>query len=428
MEAVRRVVRLGRAGRNRANVKTRQPLARVKIVPPAGESALGDFTEIALEELNVKEAEPVEPGTALAELAAKARFDVLGPRFGKDMKKVAAAIDALAVEQVVALERTGEATVEVEGTAHTIRREEVQVTHADPPGWIMEREAGWSVALDLEITEELRLEGFARELVNKIQFMRRQADFGITDRIEILYEGTDILREAVDRHAELIRGELRKCGTLLVCEQGVRARVGLHRRDGSRGDRRMEDQRGARRSPSAEGRMRSSSLFYVVAAVVLVLDQWTKLRIVDTMFRGESISVLGEFFRITYVQNAGAAFGLDLGGRWSFIVVTIVVAAFILLYFARTESTLTARWALALILGGALGNLVDRIRIGEVVDFLHLSVAGVSWPIFNVADIGVCVGVGLLAIHLFRKEHPEDAAEPAGSQSPDAVGEEGRPA
>jgi signal peptidase II len=89
-------------------------------------------------------------------------------------------------------------------------------------------------------------------------------------------------------------------------------------------------------------------------------------------------------------------------------VVTILVAAFILFYYARSERTLTARWALALILGGALGNLIDRIRIGEVVDFLHFSLAGFSWPIFNVADIGVSVGVGLLALHLFRKEHPEE--------------------
>jgi len=167
-------------------------------------------------------------------------------------------------------------------------------------------------------------------------------------------------------------------------------------------------------------------LFYVVAAIVLVLDQITKLRISGAMFRGESIPVVGDFFRITYVQNQGAAFGLDLGGRWSFIVVTIVVAAFILFYYARTENTTTARWALALILGGALGNLVDRIRIGEVVDFLHLSVAGFSWPIFNVADIGVSVGVGLLAIHLFRKEHPEDV--PDVPRASDSAAEEGRPA
>ena len=156
-------------------------------------------------------------------------------------------------------------------------------------------------------------------------------------------------------------------------------------------------------------------VFYLVASLVLVLDQLTKKWIVDSMFRGESREILGTFFRLTYVHNDGAAFGLQLGGRWSFIIVTILVVAFIVFYYARSERTLTARWALALVLGGALGNLVDRVRIGEVVDFLHFSLGGLSWPIFNVADIGVSVGVGLLALHLLRREHPEDeVAEPGG--------------
>jgi signal peptidase II len=115
------------------------------------------------------------------------------------------------------------------------------------------------------------------------------------------------------------------------------------------------------------------------------------------------------------VHNDGAAFGLDLGNRWSFVAVTVLVSAFIVLYYVRSERTRTARWALAMILGGALGNLADRVRIGEVVAFLHLSVAGFSWPIFNVADIGVSVGVGLLALHLFRKEVPPDGEHEIGT-------------
>jgi signal peptidase II len=162
------------------------------------------------------------------------------------------------------------------------------------------------------------------------------------------------------------------------------------------------------------GEKPAGPVFYLVASLVLVIDQVTKQWIMRTMILGESREILGSFFQLTYVLNEGAAFGLDLGGRWSFIVVTVLVAAFILFYYSRSERTLTARWALALILGGALGNLVDRVRLGEVVDFLHLSAAGFSWPIFNVADIGVSVGVGLLAIHLFRKEHPEEDALPAG--------------
>jgi signal peptidase II len=177
------------------------------------------------------------------------------------------------------------------------------------------------------------------------------------------------------------------------------------------------DSPGAPRGPAldADAGIHAGPLFYVVAAVVLVLDQITKIRIAGSMSLHESRPILGDFFRLTYVHNDGAAFGLDLGGRWAFIVVTILVSAFIVFYYARSERAPVARWALAMILGGALGNLADRIRLGEVIDFLHVSVAGFSWPIFNVADIGVSVGVGLLALHLFRKENPQDVDEAPGT-------------
>jgi signal peptidase II len=172
---------------------------------------------------------------------------------------------------------------------------------------------------------------------------------------------------------------------------------------------------GAADAPRAAG-----PRFYAAAAAVLLLDQATKFLVVEEMSRGESRRVLGDFVRLTYVHNDGAAFGLDLGNRWSFIAVTVLVSAFIVFYYARSERTPLARWALAMILGGALGNLADRVRIGEVVDFLHLSVAGFSWPIFNVADIGVSVGVGLLAFHLFRKEVPPDGERELGNAGPSA--------
>jgi isoleucyl-tRNA synthetase len=203
MEDVRRIVRLGRAARNRASVKTRQPLNRVRIVPPGGRR-LEDLKEVVLEELNVKDAEICEPGKALSELHVKARFDVLGPRFGKEMKSVGAAIAALTTPAIEQLERSGAIRIEVGGRALEIRKEEVITSHVDPPGWAMEREGGWSVAIDLTIDEELREEGFARELVNKIQFMRKNAGFEITDRIESAVETTDSLWRAIERHHDFI--------------------------------------------------------------------------------------------------------------------------------------------------------------------------------------------------------------------------------
>ena len=207
MEDVRCVVRLGRAGRNRAAVKTRQPLSRVRIVPPEGGAVFGEHTSVVLEELNVREAEFGTPGEAVPGLSAKARFDVLGPRFGKSMKAVATAVAALSGEEVSRIERRGSISVRVADETHVISREEVIISHEDPDGWVLEREGGWSVALDLNIDDDLRNEGFAREIVNKIQFMRKSAGFSITDRIEVGFEGTDALRDAVKHHDDMIRRE-----------------------------------------------------------------------------------------------------------------------------------------------------------------------------------------------------------------------------
>jgi signal peptidase II len=169
---------------------------------------------------------------------------------------------------------------------------------------------------------------------------------------------------------------------------------------------------------SAINRHVSLPLFYLISLTIVILDQFTKNWISREMSRGESRQVMGDFFRLTYVHNDGAAFGLDLGGRWAFIAVTVLVSIFIVASYSRTEKTPLARWALALILGGAVGNLIDRIRLGEVIDFLQFGIGKLYWPIFNVADIGVSVGVGLLALHLFRKEPGPDAR--TGGPSEDA--------
>jgi signal peptidase II len=169
---------------------------------------------------------------------------------------------------------------------------------------------------------------------------------------------------------------------------------------------------------SVNPRQVSLALFYFIALTAVVLDQFTKRWISSVMTRGESRSIIGDFFRLTYVHNDGAAFGLNLGGRWAFVAVTLIVSLFIIFSYSRTEKTPLARWALALILGGAVGNLIDRIRLGEVIDFLQFGIGRLYWPIFNVADIAVSIGVGLLALHLFRKEPGTDASP--GSPSEDA--------
>jgi signal peptidase II len=160
---------------------------------------------------------------------------------------------------------------------------------------------------------------------------------------------------------------------------------------------------------------RRTLLVVAIAAATLLLDQWTKRVVLNTLAPGESWppasepAILGTF-RFTRVANDGVAFGLFQGRGDLFVVVALVVVAGLLVYQHRLPAQdRLVRLALALQVGGALGNLVDRLRFGHVVDFLHFH----FWPVFNVADSAISVGVVLLAWQLWRQDGAPADDEPA---------------
>jgi len=139
----------------------------------------------------------------------------------------------------------------------------------------------------------------------------------------------------------------------------------------------------------------------LLALTVLGLDQFTKWLVVTRMAEFETIPVIPGFFSIQFVYNTGAAFGILQNQTWFLVLVATVAAGVILYYLRRPE----AKWgvlplALGLLLGGTLGNLVDRVRFGKVVDFFLFYWKDYRFPNFNVADIGITVGVALLALYL----------------------------
>lgn len=142
--------------------------------------------------------------------------------------------------------------------------------------------------------------------------------------------------------------------------------------------------------------------------LVLVADQWTKAIVRAEMSLGETIPVVGEWARLTFVHNEGAAFGIHVGGGSStiFLVLAAIASAVVLYLYVTTPLEVRfQRVALTLILGGALGNIVDRVRWGMVVDFIQVGVGGHYWPIFNLADSAVTVGIVMLAwTYLFDEE------------------------
>lgn len=135
-------------------------------------------------------------------------------------------------------------------------------------------------------------------------------------------------------------------------------------------------------------------MFYVLLAfLVVALDQITKYYVVSNFFLGESIPVIEDVFHWTFILNPGAAFGILDGSRWLFVLIAALVISSI--WFLRNEIKqygILACYGSALFVGGAIGNLIDRARQGLVIDFFDFRI----WPIFNVADIAICIGVGLI--------------------------------
>lgn len=211
MRLVRRLVELGRATRAESGVKTRQPLSRA-LVAAAGFEALSEELRAQItEELNVSSlASLAEVGGSLVDTTAKANFRALGKRFGKGVQAVAAAVAAADAARLSAdLREKGTATVTVDGEAVDLSPEEVVVTETPREGWSVASEAGATVALDLEITPELRLAGLARDAIRLIQEARKKSGLDVADRIAVRYVAAEAeLGAALADHAGLIADEV----------------------------------------------------------------------------------------------------------------------------------------------------------------------------------------------------------------------------
>ena len=155
-------------------------------------------------------------------------------------------------------------------------------------------------------------------------------------------------------------------------------------------------------------------LLALVSAITVLLDQATKLQIIQSMRLHETIPVVPDFFSITYIRNPGAAFGIlassSNGFRLVFFGLTSLFALALLgtiLYRLKSDDW-GGQLSVAAVFGGAIGNLLDRVRFGEVIDFLDVYVGAYHWPAFNVADAAISVGVCFLAFHLaFEKKEPD---------------------
>lgn len=149
-------------------------------------------------------------------------------------------------------------------------------------------------------------------------------------------------------------------------------------------------------------------LFSTLAAIGLVLDQASKLYIHSKMSLYQSIPVIDGLFNIFYIRNKGAAFSFLANASWRlpfFIAISAIASVVIIVAFSRLrDDQKLGQISLAMIFSGAVGNLIDRVRLGEVIDFLDVYWQSHHWPAFNVADSFICVGVALLALDMLREE------------------------
>ena len=205
MELAQKVTSMVLSLRKRERIIVRQPLQAISI--PVTEQTLRDDLEamrrLILDEVNVKELKFVEG--QMLEKKVKCNFRVMGKKFGKLMKAVASAVDALTQAEIASLETEGTLALAVEGESITVERADVEIVSEDIPGWVVANEGALTVALDIEVTDDLRREGLAREIVKRIQAYRKDNGFEITDHINIVMQAGDAaMCEAVEAFREYI--------------------------------------------------------------------------------------------------------------------------------------------------------------------------------------------------------------------------------
>jgi isoleucyl-tRNA synthetase len=209
MEILMRLVFLGRAARNKAGIKVRQPLEKMMVSIPQKnlEDELKPLFKVVEEEINVKSIDFAPEELTFTVKNTKPNFQLLGPKFGKDAAKIADRIKRLNEEELSTLKKAGKISLKFEGRNVEINADEVQIEEKDKEGFVVESENEYRVILSTEISESLKNEGFARELINKIQNMRKAAGFEVMDRIKIDIKSTDRLYQALDAFEEYIKKE-----------------------------------------------------------------------------------------------------------------------------------------------------------------------------------------------------------------------------
>jgi isoleucyl-tRNA synthetase len=190
-------------------IKVRQPLQRI-MIPVLNDAEREEILAVAdliKSEVNVKEIELIDDASGIVVKTIKPNFKVLGPRFGKDMKMISEAIQNLSQNDIAIVEKQQEISLVINEKVVNLKLEEVEITSQDIEGWLVANQGGLTVALDITITEDLRMEGNARELVNRVQNLRKDSGLEVTDKIILVIEKNDILGRSIAANEHYIKTE-----------------------------------------------------------------------------------------------------------------------------------------------------------------------------------------------------------------------------
>ncbi|MDE5695361.1 MAG: isoleucine--tRNA ligase, partial [Alistipes sp.] len=191
------------------SIKVRQPLQKivVPVLDPAVAAHIEAVEGLVLSEVNVKEIELIQNTAGVITKRIKPNFKTLGPRYGKFMKQIAALTASFSQEQIAAIERSPETILELGGERISVSAADFEISSEDMPGWLVASEGKLTVALDITLSDELRAEGVARELINRIQNIRKDSGFEVTDRIRVEIADSPAVSDAVGRFAGYIASQ-----------------------------------------------------------------------------------------------------------------------------------------------------------------------------------------------------------------------------
>lgn len=208
MEIAQRVVYLTRSMRAKSNLKVRQPLSRIMVaIDKEKRDAVSYMKDVILEEVNIKELVVLEDDSSIVNKSAKANFKTIGPKFGKLVKKIAAEITKFDKEQIALLEKEKSISIDIDGESINLSPDDVEIINSEIEGWVVETEEGITVAIDSELNDDLIAEGYSREVVNRIQNMRKDAGFDVMDRIKISYQTDSKLSAFINQFSDYIMRE-----------------------------------------------------------------------------------------------------------------------------------------------------------------------------------------------------------------------------